>query len=417
MSDIAIGPKAGEGALFRGRTVALMLAIGIAGFVGMLVLGAYAPDLRSGRNGGAHALSNAATGYAGLVKLAEATGRHPRIVRSAHDFETEDLLVVTPESGSTDVSEVLRQRPTRPTLFVLPKWQMVPDDDHQGWARYRGLLPLFEPVGVLSPGVRFTMRQYRSGAGVLRADGVPGRFWAPRPIQVITGLERGNKQQDDNWRDLTPLLSDGRGGIVLARLGQGPLYVLADPDLLNNRGMKELGQARAALDLLDWMNSTGAEGIAFDVSMNGLGRSRSPLKLLFEPPFLAMTLAIVAALLLTGLHAFGRFGPPRARMRAIAFGKAALVDNSALLIRKAGREARLGGRYAAAIRERAARAFGVPARLRTGDAGAALDVYLDSLKGPSRFTDLARAAQAAEDRHGLLEAAQALHDWQGEKNR
>jgi hypothetical protein len=417
MSDIAIGPKAGEGALFRGRTVALMLAIGIAGFVGMLVLGAYAPDLRSGRNGGAHALSNAATGYAGLVKLAEATGRHPRIVRSAHDFETEDLLVVTPESGSTDVSEVLRQRPTRPTLFVLPKWQMVPDDDHQGWARYRGLLPLFEPVGVLSPGVRFTMRQYRSGAGVLRADGVPGRFWAPRPIQVITGLERGNKQQDDNWRDLTPLLSDGRGGIVLARLGQGPLYVLADPDLLNNRGMKELGQARAALDLLDWMNSTGAEGIAFDVSMNGLGRSRSPLKLLFEPPFLAMTLAIVAALLLTGLHAFGRFGPPRARMRAIAFGKAALVDNSALLIRKAGREARLGGRYAAAIRERAARAFGVPARLRNGDAGAALDVYLDSLKGPSRFTDLARAAQAAEDRHGLLEAAQALHDWQGEKNR
>jgi hypothetical protein len=417
MSDIAIGPKAGEGALFRGRTVALMLAIGIAGFVGMLVLGAYAPDLRSGRNGGAHALSNAATGYAGLVKLAEATGRHPRIVRSAHDFETEDLLVVTPESGSTDVSEVLRQRPTRPTLFVLPKWQMAPDDDHQGWARYRGLLPLFEPIGVLSPGVRFTMRQYRSGGGVLRADGVPGRFWAPRPIQVITGLERGNKQQDDNWRDLTPLLSDGRGGIVLARLGQGPLYVLADPDLLNNRGMKELGQARAALDLLDWMNSTGAEGIAFDVSMNGLGRSRSPLKLLFEPPFLAMTLAIVAALLLTGLHAFGRFGPPRARMRAIAFGKAALVDNSALLIRKAGREARLGGRYAAAIRERAARAFGVPARLRNGDAGAALDVYLDSLKGPSRFTDLARAAQAAEDRHGLLEAAQALHDWQGEKNR
>lgn len=413
MSDIAISPKQADGALFRGRTVALMLAIGIAGFAGMLVLGAYAPDLRSGRNGGAHALSNAVTGYAGLVQLAQATGRNPRIVRSTHAFDTEDLLIVTPEEGRTNISEALIQRATRPTLFVLPKWQMAADEDHPGWARYQGLIGLYEPIGVLAPGVNFTMRQYRSGGGVLTTHGVPGRFWAPRPIQVITGIDQKNKRQQDRWRKLTPLIDDGKGGIVLAQIGDGPLYVLADPDLLNNRGMKELSQARSALDLLDWMNSTDADGIAFDVSSNGFGHSRSPLKLLFEPPFLAMTLAIVVALLLAGIHAFGRFGPPRARARAVAFGKAALVDNSALLIRKAGREARLGGRYAAAIRERAARFFGAPARLPDG----ALDQYLDSLKGKQRFTDLMQAADAASDRHSLLDAAQALHDWQGDKSR
>ena len=70
----------GEGA-FRARTVALMIALGLIGFVGMLVMGAYAPDLRSGRNGGAHALSNGVTGYAGLVRLAQATGRNPTVVR------------------------------------------------------------------------------------------------------------------------------------------------------------------------------------------------------------------------------------------------------------------------------------------------------------------------------------------------
>lgn len=413
MSDIGNAPPSADATLFRGRTVALMLAIGILGFIGMLVLGAYAPDLRSGRNGGAHALSNAVTGYAGLVKLAQATGRHPRIVRTAHEFDTEDLLVVTPETGVTDISEALMRRGTRPTLFILPKWRMVADKDHAGWARYQGLIPLFEPVGVLAPGVRFTMRQYRSGGGTLTSHGVPGRFWTPRPVQVITGIDPDNDQQQDRWRDLHPLLTDGRGGIVLAQVGEGPLYVLADPDLLNNRGMKQLDQARAALDLLDWMNSTDAEGIAFDVSMNGLGHSRSPLKLLFEPPFLAMTLAIVATLLLIGLHAFGRFGPPRVRARAVAFGKAALVDNSALLIRKAGRESRMGGRYAAAIRDRAARAFGAPAHLRDG----ALDAYLDSLKGPHRFTELAQAADGAIDRNSLLDAAQALHDWQKDKSR
>ena len=52
----------------------LITSIGVFAFIAMLVLGAYAPDLRSGRNGGAHALSNAASGFSGLVRLAEATG-------------------------------------------------------------------------------------------------------------------------------------------------------------------------------------------------------------------------------------------------------------------------------------------------------------------------------------------------------
>ncbi|WHO38474.1 hypothetical protein PMI04_018305 [Sphingobium sp. AP49] len=413
MSDIAIGKASADNGIFRGVTIILMLVIGLMGFAGMILLGAYAPDLRSGRNGGAHALSNAVTGYSGLVQLAEATGRHPRILRSTHDFDTEDLLIVTPESGATDISAALNGRETKPTLFVLPKWQTMPDETHPGWARFTGLIPLHEPIGVLSPGVRFTMQRYRTGGGWLTSHDPDVRFWAPRPIQVITGIEQDNKNQDDAWRRLTPILTDERGNMVLVRVGDGPLYVLADPDLLNNRGMKDEGQAAAALGLLDWMNSTGAQSVAFDVSMNGFGHSKSPLKLLFDPPFLAMTLAIVAALALAGVHAFGRFGPPRARQRALAFGKAALIDNSALLIRKAGREARLGGRYAAAIRDRAARIFAVPARLRDGE----IDDYLDSLKGQRRFTDLAQAAEAATDRHGLLEAAQALHDWQEEKNR
>ena len=425
MSDIAAAGAPEKDGLFRGRTVAIMLAMGIAGFVGMLVLGAFAPDLRSGKNGGGHALSNSATGFSGLVQLAEATGRHPRIVRDPHQFGTEDLLVATPETGSTNIGAALQGRAFKPTLFILPKWRTQANAEHRGWADYTGLAPLYEPIGVLAPAYKFRIRQYRSRgapllAGIPQSRGaLPGdiRFRTPRPVQVITGIEL-NKDRlgDPEYRAahaLTPLLTDAKGGTVLAQVGTGPLYVLADPDILANRGMKDVRQAASALALLDWMNSTGNEGIAFDVSFNGFGHSQSPLKLLFEPPFLAMTLAIAATLLLVGLYAFGRFGPIRPRTRAIAFGKAALVDNSAAMIRKAGREARLGGRYAAMIRERAISAFGVPARLRD----AALDAYLDALKGAHRFTDLAHAAEAARDRHALLDAAQALHEWQREKIR
>jgi hypothetical protein len=200
---------------------------------------------------------------------------------------------------------------------------------------------------------------------------------------------------------------------VLARYGEGPLYILADPDLLSNAGMKDPRQAAAALAMLDWMNSTGATTIGFDVTMNGLGHSQSPLRLAFTPPFLAMTLALAAVLVLVGWHALGRFGPIRPRARAIALGKAVLVENSAKLIRRAGRETSLGGRYAQVIRERAVATFGVPARLKD----AALDAYLDKLGAwrGRRFSELARTAETTQDRDALVAAAQALHQWQKEK--
>ena len=55
--------------------VALWLVIvGVFSFSAFFVLQAYAPDLRGGDDGGAHALSKSAVGYAGLVALLKARG-------------------------------------------------------------------------------------------------------------------------------------------------------------------------------------------------------------------------------------------------------------------------------------------------------------------------------------------------------
>jgi hypothetical protein len=465
MSDVAATGRDGLGP-FRTGAIALMLILGIGGFVGLVVMGAYAPDLRTGHNGGAHALSNAATGYSALVALAEATGRHPRIVRDSRQFDTEDLLVVTPESGTVDMNEVLETRTARPTLIVLPKWETGKDPEHDGWVTWSGLLPIWEPVNVLAPGMVFEMRRHRSGGAPLVNAGLPADmdFRAPRALQVVMGLQAPKAQtdkrqpnggvrivqkrqdaadeagEDDRTAnaqaadaanepvepvedaneesdvapappELHPLITDGKGGMVLFQIGEQPFFVLADPDLIANHGLRDVKQAGAVLRLLDWLNSNPPEAIAFDVSLNGFGRSRSPLKLLFEPPFLAMTLAIVVALILVGIQAFARFGPIAARSRAIAFGKAALVDNSAALIRKAGREGGMGARYAQLVRERAVTAQRISGRLRDG----ALDARLDQLRGRHRFTELVAAAQAADDRESVLAAARALHEWQEEK--
>ncbi|HEX8387400.1 MAG TPA: hypothetical protein VF636_00160, partial [Sphingomonas sp.] len=188
-------------------------------------------------------------------------------------------------------------------------------------------------------------------------------------------------------------------------------YLLADPDLLSNRGMGDRRQAAAALAMIDFLNSTGAKSVIFDVTLNGLGRSPSLLKLAFEPPFLAFTLTVAAALLLAGWQALARFGAAVVPARAIAFGKGALLDNSAALVRRARREGRLGGRYADAVRARAAERFGAPAGL----SGEALDAYLDRAMAGGRFSGLAADARAADDGPGVLTAARRLHGWLGDR--
>jgi hypothetical protein len=399
MSEIAIGGRGRDEGTFKRRTMLVVIAVGVIAFVGMLVLGAYAPDLRSGKNGGAHALSNAATGFSGIVRLAEATGRNPQIIRAPNLLKNEAQAVITPEDPGTDLSEILEQRGPRVTLLVFPKWATQQDPRRPGWVHIRDLLPAFFPEGVLAPAQKLKILRVKEKGTPLRAiAGTIVRdvdFVSPEITQVVSG------------KDVEPVIVDRKDRIVLAKVKNSNLYVLADPDLLNNHGMTDARQARAALDLLDMLNSTGSKTILFDVTANGLGHSKSPLKLAFDPPFTAVTAIIFVAMLLAGWQALVRFGSPRPPQRAIAFGKAALVDNSAALIRKAGREARLAPRYVDHIRERAATLFKLPPSLK----GPELDARLDALPSQIKFSELAARANSARRRDELLVAARRLNHW------
>jgi hypothetical protein len=402
------------------------------------VLGTYAPDLEGEGHAGAHAASHAAVGFSGLVRLAEATDRNPQILRSEHAWDTDDLVVATPEDAATALGKILGARGTsKPTLFVLPKWNVQGDNSHKGWIRVKGLMPTFEPEGVFAPALEFDIKRHLDKKPALQVtdDSMPAsiRFATPAKLQVIERPAKPSKDDEDaapvivtsaqdedadqsdddetfehTYDDIQPLITDGSGGIVLGEIDN--MFILADPDLIDNAGMKDERNASSALALLDWLKPAKSEEIDFDVVLNGLGESKSLLRLAFDPPFLAMTLTLAAMVLLLGIRAAGRFGAPRPRQRAIAFGKAALVDNGAMLVSKAGKARLLGGRYAEAIREQAVRAFAVSPRLAPAD----VDQYLDGLGRGDRFTELVHRADAARDDHDMLAAAQALHTWKQE---
>ena len=420
MSDI--GPNSGDRRIFSVATVAILLAIGIASFFGALLLGAYAPVLRQSGGGGEHAMSRSAVGFAGIVRLASDMGRNPEIIRQQSRWMNAQLVVATPESASIPIGDLLTTRQYKTTLLVLPKWETVADDGHRGWVRIKGLLPRSEPEGVLAPGDDYTIARRDKSVGQLtNAADIPGKivFAAPKHLQVITSYKPGgssstsstSKAGDDAPlpQKFEPLITDGKGGTVLGRLGN--LYILADPDLIDNAGLKDERNAASALMLLDWLNRLHPQSIGFDVTLNGLGGSRNLLELAFGPPFLAVTLSLLAVGLLLGWQAIWRFGAAQQRERAIPFGKAALVENGAALIRKARRARHFGGRYASVIQEQAVQAFGVPARIK----GDAITSYLDEIDEHNRFSDLAFAAQEAGDETAMLDAAQALYRWQQEK--
>jgi hypothetical protein len=387
--------------LFDPRLVLGLIAAGIVAFVLYLILLAYGGDFRSGRDGRPHALSNSAVGFGGVVRLVGLSGGTANMVRAPTELETEDLVVaaielrVSPEA----LTQFIEQRGARATLLILPKWEVMPHEGQPGWVRSIGRInpddyrELLAPLGTPTISLERTKQTRVSGRDFLDGFAAP----APGIAQTVSG------------KALTPLLVTTRGSPILVKVGEGPLYLLADPDLLNNKGLNDPGKARAALALLDALNSTEAQTVAFDLTLNGFERRPNLLKLAFEPPFLALTLAIFVAALLAGVHGAFRFGPEAAERRAIAFGKSALVENSAALMKIARREHRAGGAYAQLVRDWAARSAG--AHLAVPDAE--LDAYLDRLSPTSgqSFSELAARAAEARDSHDLVAAARALFQW------
>jgi hypothetical protein len=202
----------------------------------------------------------------------------------------------------------------------------------------------------------------------------------------------------------------------MAQAPASRIFVLADPDLLDTQGLANLDTLGAAAAILRELRS-GDGPVVFDVTLNGYRTERSPLRLMFDPPFLAVTLCLAAALALAAFQALYRFGAVKRTERAIALGKEALTDNSAQLIRLARREPKMATRYAQLTRGAAAKAVGAPREL----AGAALDEFLDRLGRQRGAADtLARLSAEAErvtTRAGLTALAERLYRWRLEMTR
>lgn len=402
MSDTA---ATNEG--FNPRLIAAVVAIGIVAFVALWALIALGPQVSSGNDGGGHALSKAAPGYAGIVDLVERAGGHVELRRRVEPAQYDDytqLAILTPTARTRpeELKELLVAQGDAPVLVVLPKWAagVIPGKAPKpGWVS--GGIAVVPPARLLPEAyfgkVRIGRAKWANENARGRIGGREIRLIEPAQLHTITG------------DGLDPLIVAADGSAILARARDRDLYVLADPDLINNLAFASREKAVAAAGLIDAIaEDAGADGLAFDLTLGGFGGQRSLLRFAFVPPFIGITLCLIAAGLLALWQAWVRFGPALNPRRAIPVSKAALIANSADLIRQARRELDGADAFVKSQRGAIARRLHAPTGLDDDATDRWIDKHLGS--GGDLFSSLARRLPLARNTHEFLADAQALHD-------
>ena len=397
---------------FSPRTVLALILVSLVAFAGLGVLSAYAPELRGASDPGAHALSSSAIGYRGAVEMLKALDAPVVVSRTPPRPNDEAFKVLTPDAG-TSAGELAPYFADPNLLLVLPKWAV----------RRRALNPAYvDKIGAYQSGAAVTpLLKFlaprtdiwlRNGSSHPRLYGTGVLF----PRNVVYPLGPIDRLQTLAGADWIPALVDDQGRPVLAHSRTHPdVYVLADPDLLNNQGLASYDTARAGMAILNTLR--GEQGVTFDVTLNGFTRGHGIGRTLLEPPWLAFTLAGVATAILMGLHALGRFGPVRRRERAFALGKRALVDNSAGLVRMARREAELAPAYAALTKALIARRAGGAARAASGEEADRWLADLARLRSADPPEMLTAQADRAASRDDLIAVGRRLYSWRLEMTR
>ena len=382
----------------------LLFLVGTAATIGLMALFAYAPGARNASSSGSDALSRSAIGYAGLDRLLQLSGIAAELDRgvAAGQSARPSLTILTPPAFGLTAADWRDYQEQGAVLIILPGWLAMPMPLHNDWVMKAGSYSPAMLSRLVAPIARIGVAQWpgdRKGAtleAALPLNGLPPVL--PAALQQLQTLGNGAG---------TPLLrltvSDGtrrpqpQHAVLLLQIrgGEKPVYVLSEPDLMNNQGLADETTAKATLAIIRSLRR-GNGPVRLDLTLDGLGHQRNLFEALFEPPLRGATIAAFLAALLMGFHALARFGAPLRAHARYARGKQALADNTAALVRIMGREGGMAHRYLQSARDMALARLG--ARRRGPAEQQTLIAAMESRTGGSDYDRLAAEAAAARGR-------------------
>jgi hypothetical protein len=408
--------KSAAGSIFNPRTILLLILLGVFSFSAYFVLAGFSGDLKSGNNGGSHALSKSAVGYAGVLNLLKQGGNDVTVSRSEELFDGDEFSLRIVSMNARPSAVTLDElKLNSPTLIVLPKWDTSRLPRQKGWVQKKNtpfsdtydkdyietlLSTVVEDVSVERSGIENNKVIIKPSIFIGNENEI--NFYNFEKIQTIGG---------GSYEPL--IFSDF--GIILGRVRSSEIYVLSDPDFLNTRAMSKPDLVEFAYSLLMALeDETGSYGFVFDLSLHGYSRSQNLIKLALTPPFLGASFCLLAMGFLIAWQAYVRFGSPARAQRDIALGKLSLIYNAAGFIKRAGRENKMAADYAKLTRKLVADEMHIPGGLGDKELGERLDVYSKHAKADVNWSQLQAESQRPSNAEELMQNAIKLYKWRGD---
>lgn len=437
---------AASGAFSR-RSVVTLVTVGVGTFALGLVLAAFAGDLFGEASAGHDTYSRSLVGHRGLREVLERSGLPVVVARTpaarkaragfplllleplATDGQAPNQLPDELPDGASRLADVLRdaRRDRAAVVLVLPKALAAASPRHPGWIESLVLVPPSVPEAVLATalGDEWAPDVEMAPDGESTEDGADGLIVRPadtKPFRYGAGAgEPAGIDLPDapqlvaHGAGLKPIVSNDDGVLVgVFRPGEGgtSLVVIADPDLLNNRGLARGDNAAVVLGVL---RSAGeAEGVVIDETLHGHTGADSIVGRALRFPLVLVVIHGGLAIVLLGWSVSTRFGRALPPPPALPPGKRLLIDNTAALLQSAGDHGEAVRRYLHMAEATVARRFSVP----EGTSQEAQRERLTRINGargvPFDLEAMETAAAAAKTAAEATRLAGRIHDWQRE---
>ena len=256
--------------------------------------------------------------------------------------DTKEALILQQDEFDADDAVLRKKAAQVPALIVLPKWRS--GMRLTGFA-HPVLLNDANRVGVLASSLVAGPHMTLSYAGQPFTDFA----YEEHQITLYAAQMLSAPQCE-------PIIGT-KDAMVLGRcplLGNtADVFLLSDPDLLNNHGLR-LGEN--AFAIRDWVRQVAGDQrvmidygrnnwLTEDVTRSTRDREWSDLLRFFQPPFTTMWAGLVLSIALTLWRAGIRFGPALAGPQAIGASKMLAIGARAKLLRLSNLHGALAGEY------------------------------------------------------------------------
>jgi hypothetical protein len=398
-----------EGHPFSKTTLAIVIGVAAVSLGVAAALTIFGDELSERRSAGVDGYSVSAIGHQGLVRLLEQLDIPVVVSRSDSAAKARHGLLIVAEPAVTDDASGVQLRrliaDAPKVLVVLPKW-FGSAERGQTWIGDAHLLPLDEVKPVLA--VLPLEREATIVRGGARATSwtIDGELTPPtiRQPQLLASEE------------LVPIVAAADGQLLVAQVPvdedeDRALFVLSDPDLLSNFGLRRPENARFIVELIDRLRHDGP--VVFDETMHGYAQQPSLIRTLFRFPLVLATLQVLVCALLVVWAAMVRFGPRREAPPPLAPGKDFLIRNTAALLHYGGHHAHALKRYLQLTVGAVRHALHAPALAPT-----AMTAWLERVRlvrgGKISLVELEQAVETATTPDRVIALADQVFRWRME---